>query len=65
MRKKCAEVNGANPASIWKNERAGYKVEAVFREKFLADGRYVDGTVVSISQEEFFQLYPVLLLEKV
>jgi len=58
MHKIYAGVSAANPASIKKNERVGYKVEAVFKEKLYSNGKYVDHLIMSMSQEEYLKLYP-------
>jgi ribosomal-protein-alanine N-acetyltransferase len=63
MHKIYAGVSSANPASLRKNERVGYKVEAVFKEKLFSNGRYVDQAIMSMSSEEFFRLHPEPVLQ--
>ena len=63
MHKIYAGASSANPASVRKNERIGYKVEAVFKEKLFSKGKYVDQIMMSISQDEFFKLYPEPIMQ--
>lgn len=63
MHKIYAGVSAANPASLRKNERVGYKVEAVFKNKFFTNGKYVDHVVMSMSNDEYFALYPESILQ--
>ena len=58
MHKIYAGVIGTNIASIKKNERIGYKTEAVLKEKKFFNGKYVNHIIMSISSDEFFELYP-------
>ena len=58
MHKIYAGVLGPNIASIKKNERIGYKTEAILKEKRFVNGKYVDSIIMSISNDEFFELYP-------
>ena len=58
MHKIYAGVVGTNIASIKKNERIGYKTEAILKEKRYINGKYVDDVIMSISRDEFFELYP-------
>ena len=62
MHKIYATMSSENPASIRKNEKIGYKVEAVLKDKFFSNGKYVDQLVMSLSRDEYLQLYPEPIL---
>ena len=64
MHKIYAGIVADNLASIRKNEKVGYKTEAIFKDKFFIKGRYVDHLVMSLSQDEFFKLYPESILDR-
>jgi len=58
LHKMYAGVYAPNQASIKKNEKAGYKIEAVFKDKLFINGKYTDHIIMSQSQEEFLKVFP-------
>lgn len=64
MHKMYAGVSAPNQPSIKAHERAGYKVEAVFKEKLFVNGKYVDHLIMSLSREEFLQRHPQPIIVK-
>ena len=64
MHKIYAGIISTNQSSIKKNERIGYKIEAVLKEKIYVNGKYADHIIMSMSKNEFLKLYPQSILEK-
>jgi RimJ/RimL family protein N-acetyltransferase len=53
-----AGASSPNRASIRKNERNGYKIEGIFKNKLFVNGNYVDHVIMSLSREEFLKRNP-------
>ena len=64
LRHLYAGIVSTNGASIKKNERAGYKIDGIHKNKYFVDGQYVDEVLMSISDRDYFERHSGTIVKK-